>query len=71
VPRAEDDSHLVGSATPMFQMAANLRDNLGLSGQEIEQLTCLNPRKLLADAAGKSRVESSSEASVLARSNPG
>lgn len=71
VPRAEDDSHLVGSATPMFQMAANLRDNLGLSGQEIEQLTCLNPRKLLADAAGKSGEESSSEASVLARSNPG
>ncbi|WP_459557920.1 N-acetylglucosamine-6-phosphate deacetylase [Lacunimicrobium album] len=71
VPRAEDDSHLVGSATPMFQMAANLRDNLGLSGQEIEQLTCLNPRQLLAAAVRKSGEESSSEDSVLARSNPG
>ncbi len=47
VPRAEDDSHLVGSATTMQQMAENLRRHVGLSPSEVQRLTSANPRRLL------------------------
>lgn len=43
VPRAEDDSHLVGSATIMQQMAENLQRRLGLTATEIRRLTYTNP----------------------------
>ncbi|QDU77473.1 N-acetylglucosamine-6-phosphate deacetylase [Bremerella volcania] len=43
VPRAEDDSHLVGSATTMQQMAENLQCRLGLTATEIRRLTYTNP----------------------------
>lgn len=45
VPRAEDDSHLVGSATTMQQMAENLHRRLGLSATEVRRLTYTNPMK--------------------------
>ncbi len=51
VPRADDDSHLVGSATPMHRMAANLRQYLGLGPSEIQRLTSLTPRRLLTIAS--------------------
>ncbi|MEX2671158.1 MAG: hypothetical protein WD294_03495 [Phycisphaeraceae bacterium] len=47
VPRAADHSHLVGSATPLKQMADNLRKQLGLSPQQIAMMTQSNPRRLL------------------------
>lgn len=43
VPRAEDDSHLVGSATTMQQMAENLQCRLGLTSTEVRRLTYTNP----------------------------
>ncbi|RCS47756.1 N-acetylglucosamine-6-phosphate deacetylase [Bremerella cremea] len=49
VPRAEDDSHLVGSATTMQQMADNLRRHVGLGAGEIQRLTSGNPRRLLGE----------------------
>lgn len=50
VPRADDDSHLVGSATPMQKMAENLRQHLGLSNSQIHELCYSNPRDLLGQA---------------------
>ncbi|MBA2114198.1 N-acetylglucosamine-6-phosphate deacetylase [Bremerella alba] len=47
VPRAEDDSHLVGSATTMQQMAENLQRRLGLTATEVRRLTYTNPLKQL------------------------
>lgn len=47
VPRAEDDSHLVGSATTMAQMAENLQLRLGLTATEVRRLTYTNPLKQL------------------------
>jgi len=47
VPRAEDDSHLVGSATPMQQMAENLQRRLGLTASEVRRLTYTNPLDLI------------------------
>jgi len=47
VPRAEDDSHLVGSATTMMQMAENLQRRLGLTATEVRRLTYTNPLKQL------------------------
>ncbi|MEW4452959.1 N-acetylglucosamine-6-phosphate deacetylase [Bremerella sp. JC817] len=47
VPRAEDDSHLVGSATTMQQMAKNLRFHLGLTASQVESLTRVNPLQFL------------------------
>lgn len=49
VPRAEDDSHLVGSATTMQQMADNLRLHVGLGSAEIQRLTSGNPRRLMGE----------------------
>ena len=42
-----DRSHLMGSATTLQQMAERLKTNLGLSQQEIAQLTSENPRRIL------------------------
>jgi N-acetylglucosamine-6-phosphate deacetylase len=47
VPRSEDGSHFVGSATTMAQMADNLRRFLGLSDSEVFQLTTVGPRSIL------------------------
>jgi N-acetylglucosamine-6-phosphate deacetylase len=47
VPWADDRTHFVGSATIMPRVEQNLRDVLGLSGNDIEQLTYRNPRQLL------------------------
>lgn len=46
VPRAEDDSHLVGSATTLQRMARNLADEVGLSWGDVLRLTSSNPRRL-------------------------
>ena len=43
VARAPDGSHLVGSAVTMQRSAKNLREVIGLSEREVEQLTMLNP----------------------------
>jgi N-acetylglucosamine-6-phosphate deacetylase len=42
-----DHSHFVGSTTTMPRMAALLRQQLHLSDEEIENLVCRNPRKVL------------------------
>ena len=47
VPRADEGSHLVGSATSLAQMIAKLRTHLQLSEQDIEQLTSVGPRVIL------------------------
>lgn len=47
VPRAEDDSHLIGSGATMQQMADNLQQHLGLTSKQILQLTRKNPLALL------------------------
>ncbi len=47
VPRAGDDSHLVGSATSVSQMADNLREHLRFSEAAIEQLTSIGPNAIL------------------------
>lgn len=44
VPRAPDQSHLVGSGITMKQNAANLRQALGLSEAVVRKLTLENPR---------------------------
>jgi len=44
---AADRSHLVGSAGTMQRSAENLRNALGFSDQQIQQLLCDNPRKIL------------------------
>lgn len=46
-----DRSHLVGSACTLKQMAANLRDELGLSPAAIESLTSRNPRLAIGSAS--------------------
>jgi N-acetylglucosamine-6-phosphate deacetylase len=47
VARAPDLSHLVGSACPMPQATARLRDQLHLSAETIHQLTVVNPRRAM------------------------
>jgi N-acetylglucosamine-6-phosphate deacetylase len=47
VPRAPDDSHLIGSGTIMSRMAANLETDLGFMPDQVDQLTSRNPRLLL------------------------
>lgn len=44
VARAPDGSHFVGSAITMNRAVQNLRTSLGLSSEEIQKLTSLNPR---------------------------
>jgi N-acetylglucosamine-6-phosphate deacetylase len=45
--RAPDGSHLVGSAMTMKQAESNLRTHLGLSPEQVRQLTSTNPGKVL------------------------
>jgi N-acetylglucosamine-6-phosphate deacetylase len=47
VARSPDGSHLVGAAITMPQSAANLQQHLGLTADEIQQLTAINPRRAL------------------------
>ncbi len=44
---AADRSHFVGSTATMPRMATLLREQLGLSTGEIQNLLCRNPRKVL------------------------
>ena len=48
VPRAADDSHLVGSATSLSKMADNLRTHLQLSEDVVYKLISSGPRAILA-----------------------
>jgi len=41
-----DTSHLAGSATSLPQMAVKLRDQLGLSDEQVQTLCCDNPKKI-------------------------
>lgn len=43
-----DGSHLMGSACPLRQGAANLREHLGFSAADVEQVTLLNPGLAMA-----------------------
>jgi N-acetylglucosamine-6-phosphate deacetylase len=52
VARAADDSHLFGSTATMPQIAALLREKLGLSPTDLQRLLYDNPRAVLARAAG-------------------
>lgn len=52
VPRADDHSHLVGSGTIMSKMDKNLRQDLGMSAEQVDQLTKTNPKKILAAFPG-------------------
>ena len=45
VARAPDGSHLIGSAVTMTRQAANLRDHVGLTSDQIARLTGDNPRR--------------------------
>ena len=45
---AADRSHLVGSASTMPQMISNLKDSLGLSEDDVQQLTIDNPRRAIS-----------------------
>ena len=47
VARAPDGSHLVGSAVNMQRQADNLRQHVGLTPEQVEQLTSINPRRAL------------------------
>ena len=47
VARSTDDSHLVGSTATMPQMAAILREKLGLSEDAVRRLLFENPRRVL------------------------
>jgi N-acetylglucosamine-6-phosphate deacetylase len=51
VPRSADGSHFVGSTATMPRMAALLRDDVGLSEDEVRRLLSDNPGRLLATAA--------------------
>jgi N-acetylglucosamine-6-phosphate deacetylase len=44
IARSPDGSHFVGSTATMPRMVALLRDAVGLSDEEIRQVTCDNPR---------------------------
>lgn len=48
VPRSEDGTHLVGSGCTMKKMVENCREELLLNAREIELITKVNSRKLLA-----------------------
>jgi len=47
VARAPDASHFVGSTATMPRMTTGLRAELGLTEEQIEQLTVTNPRRAL------------------------
>ena len=50
IPRADEGAHLVGSATPVSKMRENLRSHLGLSEEDILQLTTHGPKEILPSA---------------------
>ena len=50
---AADRSHLVGSTASMGRIRAVLRDEVGLSDDEVQALTQINPVRALADAAAR------------------
>lgn len=50
VARSPDGSHFVGSCFTMRQVRENLRNNVGLSPEEIERLASINPRRALRQA---------------------
>jgi N-acetylglucosamine-6-phosphate deacetylase len=50
--RAPDGSHLVGSAMTMKHAESNLKTHLGLSAEQVRQLTSINPGKVMR-AAGR------------------
>jgi N-acetylglucosamine-6-phosphate deacetylase len=52
VARSPDHSHLYGSTATMPQIAALLRDKLGLSPTDLQRLLFDNPRAVLARATG-------------------
>ncbi|NOY43620.1 MAG: N-acetylglucosamine-6-phosphate deacetylase [Planctomycetes bacterium] len=43
----DDTSHLAGSATSLPQMAIKLRNDLGMTEEQIKMLCCDNPRRIL------------------------
>ncbi len=45
--RAPDGSHLLGSAMIMPKVESNLKNELGLTEQQVKQLTYINPRKAI------------------------
>jgi N-acetylglucosamine-6-phosphate deacetylase len=47
VARAPDGSHLVGSAITMKRQTENLREKVGLTPEQVEHLTSVNPRRAL------------------------
>jgi N-acetylglucosamine-6-phosphate deacetylase len=47
VARSADSSHFVGSTATMPQMAAVLRQTMGLSEEDVRRLACDNPRAVL------------------------
>lgn len=47
VPRAKDDSHLVGATTTMPQIARNLQQIVGLSAPQVDRLLRVNPLRSL------------------------
>jgi len=49
---AADKSHLMGSAGTMPASAENLRNALGLSDEQVERLTCANPRRAIGMSPG-------------------
>ena len=48
VARAPDGSHLVGSAISMPRVRTNLKEQMGLSDDAIDQLIAINPARVLA-----------------------
>jgi N-acetylglucosamine-6-phosphate deacetylase len=47
VARAPDRSHFVGSAITMRQTESNLRDRMGLSGEQVRRLLVENPARVM------------------------
>jgi N-acetylglucosamine-6-phosphate deacetylase len=47
VARAPDGSHLIGSAMALQQAGANLCENLGLTAEQAQRLTSVNPANVL------------------------
>ncbi len=50
VARAPDGSHLVGSGLTMKRQAENLREKVGLTPEQVAQLTSANPRRAIGIA---------------------
>lgn len=52
IARSPNGPHLVGSTATMLRMDGQMREKLGLSAVEVEQLVCRNPRRVL-EVAGR------------------